>query len=295
MAFMKSNSVFTNVALVTAAFILVMATGARASVLASDNFDLYSLGTLSAQTGLGAGFQGNWTAAQNSGAVNVVSPGPGGGNGLQISVPSSSSSIMGARQFAAPITGQNVYVSFLWQYASGPGFGTVNPDNTTFALALSDTATDTSSVLNYGMRATQLAGVETTTLMARQGTGTPVSGAALTLASGTVGNPSLTYQLVAEYVWDGAAYSSINAWFNPNSGTQTTPDVVSPGGTLTSLSYVYFREGAPAVNAVFNADNLTIGSTWSDVVVVPEPGSMVLLALGATALIAFRRRGDIQS
>jgi hypothetical protein len=115
-----------------------------------------------------------------------------------------------------------------------------------------------------------------------------VAGAALPLASGTVGNPSAKYRLVAEYVWDGAAYSTLNAWFNPTSSTQTTPDVVSPGGTLTSLNFVYFREGAPALNAVFNADSLAIGRTWNDVVAaVPEPSSLALAVLGAAGLKEF--------
>jgi hypothetical protein len=261
----------------------------QAQVIASDNFDSYSLSSLSSQTGAGTGLAGNWSAAANSGSANVVAPGLGGGNGLQMSVPSSSSSIMAARQLAAPITGQNIYVSYLWQYAAGPGFGGTSGDSTTFALALSDTATDT-GVLNYGMRAT----TGTQTFMTRQGTGGPVAGASLNLA-GSVANPSSTYLLVAEYVWDGTKYSGINAWINPTSLTQTTADVtLATGGTLTSLSYVYFREGAPAINAVFNTDNLKIGNTWADVVPAPEPGSIALLTLGAVTGLGFYRRGKRQ-
>jgi hypothetical protein len=36
-------------------------------------------------------------------------------------------------------------------------------------------------------------------------------------------------------------------------------------------------------------DNLVVGSSWADVVPVPEPTSVTLLSLGAAAWLIFRR------
>jgi hypothetical protein len=284
---MKTYSKF----LLPLAFIWATTPTTHAQVIASDNFNSYTAGAVGGQTG-GTGFTGTWTLPSSGTAfANVAaSAGLGGGTGLTTGNPTggaASSAIFGAHQLATPITGQNVYVSFLWQYAAGPGFGTLSTDNTTFQLSLADTATSTSNPLDFGMRATG----GTQTFMARAGTGTPPGGGVLNLA-GAVGNPSQTYLLVGEYVWNGTGYGSINAWFNPNSSTQTTPDVTATAGTpLTSLSYVMFRGGLPDPAAVFNADNLVIGQSWSDVVsAVPEPGSAALFCLSGVVWFAFSRR-----
>jgi hypothetical protein len=283
----KHRSLLCGLAIVSAS-LLLSASQAQAQIIASDNFNSYSLGAVGGQAAGGSGFTGTWTAPGSGTAfANVVSPGLGGGYGLQTGNPASSpgSVIWGAEQFTTPITGQNVYVSFLWQYTAGSGFGSVGTDNSTFAFALSDTATDTGSVLDYGMRATG----GTQTFMVRQGTGTPPVGGAINLG-GVVGNPSATYLLLAEYVWTGTGYGTINAWFNPTSPTQTTPDVTASATGLASLSYVYFRGGLPATNSVYSVDNLLIGNTWSDVGPVPEPGSLALVLVGAATLLAIRRR-----
>ena len=83
-------------------------------------------------------------------------------------------------------------------------------------------------------------------------------------------------------------------WLNPTA----TDDVDTPSGdaslTFTTsfanpISHIFFREAVLDADDVLRADEIRIGTTWGDVVLVPEPGSVTLLSLGAAALLIFRR------
>lgn len=88
----------------------------------------------------------------------------------------------------------------------------------------------------------------------------------------------------------------MNVWLNPGYSDAT----LTPGGdtslTLTgpdlptSITHVLFRQAALQADDVFRADNLRIGTAWGDVVAVPEPGSLTLLALGGLATLLLVRR-----
>src|ERR1035437_5276207 len=132
------------IAFITVAVSLWPAAGSvHAGIIATDTFESYALGALSSQTGGGSGFTGNWLAPASGGTANVVAAtldhqpadgtdNNGGAHALQLSVSPAASTIMSARNLAAPLANQTFYVSYLWQYAAGPGLNA----NSTLSLFL---------------------------------------------------------------------------------------------------------------------------------------------------------------
>jgi hypothetical protein len=196
-----------------------------------------------------------------------------------------SSQFAGVRTLAAPIS-ETFYVGYLVRYA---GSGIWASGNNTFTLHLGTNATQTGTV-NFGLRGDAGAPGDKNEFILRYGTGGPVTGASTggQLVNGT------DYYLVARMNYAGGLYTSANMWLNPSA----IDDVATPGGdaslTFTTpfadpISHIFFREAVLEADDVLRADELRIGTTWGDVVPVPEPGSVTLLSLGAAALLIFRR------
>lgn len=100
-----------------------------------------------------------------------------------------------------------------------------------------------------------------------------------------------TYLVVARVNWSGTAYTTMNLWVNPayNGGVAPTPyaSATSPVGTATSLTSMDFR--SLTATGTMSIDNFAIGTTWADVVVVPEPATWALLAFSLTSVMILRR------
>ena len=274
--------------------LLATSPNAFASLLASETFESYSLGPLSGQNG-GTGWTGGWTAPGAVVRADVVNASmaysvPGGGtingavNALEVQLSGlPSSQFAGVRTLATPIS-ETFYVGYLLRYQAGLAWSGAN---NTFTLHLGTNATQ-SAVFNFGIRGNG----DTTAneFVLRYGTGAPVTGAS---TGGQVVNGT-DYFLVARMNYAGGLFTSANMWLNPSA----IDDVDTPSGdaslTFTTsfanpVSHIFFREAVLDADDVLRADEIRIGTTWGDVVPVPEPGSVTLLSLGAVALWIFRR------
>ena len=104
-----------------------------------------------------------------------------------------------------------------------------------------------------------------------------------------------TYLVVVGYTFNGTG-NEYDLWLNPTSlgGSAPTADLSYTGGTdMASLSYFFLqqRNNASNAGAVFNFDELRIGTSWADVTPtgVPEPTTFALGGLGLLGLILVRR------
>ena len=280
----------------------LLATGpsAYASLLASETFESYSTGALSGQNG-GTGWTGGWTAPGSVVRADVVDTTgtpmtftPGGAlstvNGatraLEVQLSGApSSQFAGVRTLATPIA-ETFYVGYLVRYQAGAAWAGAN---NTFTLHLGTNSSSTAT-LNFGLRGDAGGTGNNNEFLLRYGTGSPVAGAS---TGGQVVNGT-DYYLVARMNYAGGLFTSANMWLNPIA----TDDLITPGGdaslTFTTsfanpISHVFFREAVLDADDVLRADEIRIGTTWGDVVPVPEPGSVTLLSLGAAALWIFRR------
>jgi hypothetical protein len=272
---------------ITVAMVCAVPAVVFGNILAQDDFESYALGALSGQTGGGSGWAGDWTTP--AGSATVV-----GGTSLaaqSVVTTVNSGQVTQSRQLASFLSGSDVYVSFLLQYSGTSLFD----GNDTFSFHLSSAASSTAG-LNFGARSVNGA----PTFMVRSGTGGPVAGGSVSLTPPAfpVGQ---TFLAVAELKWDGvgSAYNTINAWLNPAYGDSGTPPVTQTlaSGGVAAIGYAFFRNfdsnngGTDlTANDFWTVDNLVIGTTWADVVPVPEPTSMALLGLGTFALVVTRRR-----
>jgi len=289
------------IALATSAICLAP-TLALASTIAQETFEGYTLGPLSGQGG-GTGWTGNWTAPGAVVRADVVDTAsnplvysvPGGGliNGatraLEVQLSGApASQFAGVRTLATPLA-QTFFVGYSVRYTSDPTktFTDWAGGNNTFTLHLGTNATAT-TVFNFGLRGNTTVGSDE--FIMRYATGTPVTGA----STGGQLVPGTDYYLVAQLNWDGAAFTSANMWLNPT----YTDNVDTPAGdaalTFTAFSNpitsIFWREAVLDPDDVLRADNLTLGTAWGDVVVVPEPSAFALAALGGLLLLGHSRR-----
>lgn len=88
---------------------------------------------------------------------------------------------------------------------------------------------------------------------------------------------------------------TVYAWFNPSLASQ--PDIgtatVFNGSDLSSVNSIRFQvgggnSGGPAAH--MNVDELRVGTSWGEMLVVPEPASVTILGLGSLALLGRIRR-----
>jgi hypothetical protein len=99
--------------------------------------------------------------------------------------------------------------------------------------------------------------------------------------------------LVAEFNWNGSAYDSVSIWVNP-----TASDSESPLATIavtpfvpTSLSVMGLGIGNFNDGQTIAIDSFAIGTTWNDMVAIPEPSAgYMLLAFLLCATVFLRKR-----
>lgn len=128
---------------------------------------------------------------------------------------------------------------------------------------------------------------------------------------GTVSSTTATYIqdtanfVLGRYVNSASGNDLVEIWVNPNAtalsnysisgnlvdlGTASSSvSLLNAAVTFSASSGVYLRAGG--TNSVWTADELYVGTAFSDVVtVIPEPSTSALLALGIAGLVVLRRR-----
>ena len=109
-----------------------------------------------------------------------------------------------------------------------------------------------------------------------------------------------TFFMLMKVVTDGTtAADTAFVWVNwpdlLNEPDNSTATLVNTAVDLSGVNTLRFQAGnmnANGSNAWFRVDELRVGTSFADVSVVPEPGPVVLLALGSLALFATLGRGS---
>jgi len=252
---------------------------ATAASIAMDDFESYAVGGLNGNNG-GSGWGGAWSATSQ---VSVVSGGLSYSNGsVSINggsraarfVPNEGTNITDGIVSRALASGQSgtVYMSFLFS-------DTVNPD-----------LSGSNDFIQFGFDTG--GGNPRSSIMRRNGTfqsrtTTATGGSADSGISSVVGN---TYLLVFKAEKTGSNYDAISLFVNPSSSLEPVADAVASGDSgLASLSALVGRSAFHEIGDTFLIDQLTIGTSFADVVPVPEPSSWFIVSLGSVILLRRRR------
>ena len=91
------------------------------------------------------------------------------------------------------------------------------------------------------------------------------------------------YRIVAELDFDSDV---LNLWVDPVAGDELTPDATRAYTNTNWSSAVRLASGGTGSTSW---DNLVVATNWNDPGLVPEPGSLAVLGMGALALL-WRRR-----
>lgn len=254
---------------------------ARASLIASDNFESYTSGSSAIGLNGGTGFTGAYTSDDTTGLTigtqtltytNGAFTLSGAAQDLKVGATNDN---LGAtaidnstldRQFATQ-NGNAVYFSFLLQANAG-----ATSNNEFFQLGLSNSvASPTQSVVVSGSTAANF------DFSVRNAT-TPTS-------SSILFSPLTTYFIVGEVsIASGSDYNLINLWVNPGATQPGSPSITATGDSgASTLSFLDIRTARYTSTDVFSVDNVMIGTTYADVVpaTVPEPATGGLLLMGA--------------
>lgn len=274
-----------NAWLLAAAVTFTMAGPALAAPVASDGFESYATGALAGNTG-GTGWGGAWGVNATYATPTVVTGGlsytngsvtvNGGNRSVLFSYTNESSSVTDgllSRALSSSQTG-TVYMSLL--------FRDVSPN--------ADLSND---FVQWGFDTSGATSNPKASVMRRNGSFQVRANTATTNTtdSGISTVPGTTFMLVLKATRSGSTYDSVSLFVNPASHVEPgTTDATRNANTSISsfdnfVSRSAFHEDADS----FQIDAITIGTTFEDVVPVPEPSSLALLGLGGF-LIARRRR-----
>ena len=265
------NRLFSALA-ATAAAAVVFAPLAAASPIASDAFN-YAPGSLGTASG-GSG----WTTSWAGGSTNVTAPG-----------------LVGSGIGSASTNKLTTNNDNTGAFRSVPSQGT---DGTTVWLSYLFSGTSTTVAAGYA--GVSLFNGSTETLFTGKRTNQTVLGMQRSGQSSAAGDstaPADTSTHLLVYKIDFGAGTTagnekVTMYVDPAPGA--APDV-SPSVTLADVNNFSFdRVRIQSGNGSnFNADEVSLGTTYADV--VPEPATIGLLGLGAMATLASRRRRTVRA
>ena len=256
-----------------------------AAPIAYDGFDSYTAGNTLYGENDGSGFTGAWTGTATAGDITAQPKSladtnalvDGGAQALRFLAPVNRADQGNFLSRALPDTTGTLYMSLLVRNEGGLDSG----DFINFMV--SDGATGNSSnALGVGIR-----NAGGNPFFARAGS----SSNATTNAS-TGATLDTTFLLVAKFSKDGSTnYNRTDLYINPTSTTEpgTTDATAVFGGTgIDTLSLFNIRHFTPEAGDTLFIDELRFATTFADAL-VPEPGSLALLGLGALTLLRRRR------
>lgn len=268
------------------AYMVVLATSQAANYLTVDFGVGYTAGNLGGLTQNTAG-QNNWKQTSTS----ATTP---------IQINSSGQAVIGA-------TGQDVYKAFTTSFTRTDGSSlyvksrfSLTGSTTTgdYIIHLSPTVGDTSAFIGrIGAKLTGT-GASTYLLGAQSTSGT---GSAMTFGTAAL-NLNTFYDVVLK--WDfvaGPLNDTFSLYINPTSNVlaNLTPYVtanwLSSTAENSTLAAINLRQGASGNATTALVSSLSVGDSLSDIGVIPEPSSSVLMLVGAGALVgvrAFKRKRD---
>ncbi len=275
------------------------ASSASAALIASESFETYSTETgsngLAGKGGVGNGWTGDWSAVPGVTVVDINGVGQptlsyvgteftvnGGTKAAQIA--SGNENHLMSRAFAAQ--SDTVYMSMLLKQTVG-----VDPSSQTDFIQFG--LTDTTAVPNIDQSGTFNTGNATNNnrfaarLIAE---GADVS----TVQTGTNIVEGQAYFLVLRLSKSSSAtYNHLDFAINPNNLTESSNTFFSPANkALTASEITTFIGRLARMDAgdTILVDEIRIGSDWTSVVAVPEPGSLSMAAIAGASLLSRRRR-----
>ncbi len=266
---------------------LVLNTTARATLIAYDGFDSYTSDAVLNTNAGGSGWTANWSSLST---VKVVTPSTaltytggavsinGGTRAAEAATPTvDPTDNVASRNFTTQ-TG-TVYFSFLLRIESGSDstdffqFSLNNDTSITNSGSIGDLST-TDGANNFAARIGGTSG------------GTSVN--STTTASGAT-----TYFLVGKISkTSGGNYNRMELFVNPTTLTESGVAATQNADSGTAaISYFTLRLAGIETTDQYRFDELRIGTTWADVVPVPEPSACAAIT-GVLVLMAaaLRRR-----
>ena len=264
-------SMFPAKSLSCAVLLLLLAPRSEASLLVYEGFDYTANSTVTGSGG--TGWTGAWAAFGTGSSTNVT---PGSvtystlettGNSSYVTTTSGTSGI--ARSLGTTFsdaTTNTIYLSFTFNWDTGTRFfGLQLMNGTSSAIELNKFSGQT----NFGIQAA--------------GTGGAITQDTNNLAVVRI-----------DFVAGGT--DTVRLFLNPSSmGTEPGSATSTSSAASYTINGIRLATGftsAPNTTAAATFDEIRIGTTWADVVPVPEPGvaSLLLGSLGAVVLLARMRR-----
>lgn len=239
----------------------------------------------------GTGWTGAWANPPTNGTITFAAQNlsynagqlaiDGGGSAALVTVTANANNLFGSRGFVNQ-TG-TVYFSFLFRTATSAG-----PNNDFFQFGL-----DSGNVnprVSLGHSSTDTTSNTNTEFFSRAGTDPNDSA-----FSGVDTFIDTTYFVVGRATRGTGNYNNVTLYFNPTTATEPVSGVTSSVDSgVANLNTFVFRIARSEAGDSFLFDELRIGTTYADVVVVapiPEPWSALLLgAAGLSAVVWLRRR-----
>lgn len=269
-----------------------LALKSEASVIFSEGFEYdTSLSTsLTGRSG-GTGFTGAWNTNVTSGSLYLQNGGlsyqvvgggfiDGGNTALRFDGASTTSQNNLFNRSFTSFNGDEMYVSYLIQVPIGKTLASTKSTGIWFN-------NDNNWIYNYNATGTGSFGAR-------------IGGSSTNDPVGPLMAPGTTYFVVAKLSKSNPGeenpFNRIDLWLNPGAGDLSstplfTATATGPTGAVSAYDLLGYRTNLASGNAIV-IDNLVAGTTWSDVVPVPEPGSFALLGLtGLAAFLLKRKKG----